>query len=739
MLIISGLSFGEQVLAQNARLKAANRQYDNFSYSKAIRQYEDFLRTNRDGPPAERREALTKLGYSYRRMQDSRNAERVYAELTNGFRNVESEAYLYYAQALAQNGKPRESQKMYAMYGDKQAADLRGKRSLVSHPDANRFYRDSASYQVNYLPINSGQADFSPMYYKDGLTFVSARPESGARKRIFNRNSTPFLDLYFSPDTAGLHRTMQPAEAVQEPNSRTKTESFSRTLNTKYHEGPMTFNNPQDFIVFTRTNYSKGKLGRSSEGINKLKLYSADLNAKGIWDGVKELPFNSDEYSTGHPAFAPDDRKLYFVSDKPGGFGGTDLYVVGYNAGRWGAPVNLGKEINTGGNEMFPFVDPTGNLYFASDGHEGMGGLDLFYAEMNEGRVVKSVENLGAPINSDKNDFGFICTADRSSGYFSSNRKKDGDDDNIYYFRKTCKQLNVTVYDAVTRAPMEGIEVRAVIDGGNPESRRTGPSGTLEWCMRSGSNYEFRASQEGYAPSNVRYSTNSSGLQTSLALYLQKTSNQMPPGAVKSEYTPPPTSLDVTLENEKDGVVRHVVPGPDGSYKFDVKPGTSHRIMARKDQRAITENALPNPKKAAPILRSETGLFKQGEIVRIDNIHYPLNKYSIGVDAAARLNRLALVLNQNQDIKIEIRAHTDSRSDDIYNRRLSENRAQAVVDYLVTQGISPGRLVANGYGESELLNECRNGVKCTEARHQENRRTEFKVISVRLTRLGGDN
>ncbi|MCY7351775.1 MAG: OmpA family protein [Cytophagaceae bacterium] len=755
LLAISGLLSGGQALAQSARLKAANRQYDNFSYVNAIRQYEEFLRTGRNVQPAERKEALTRLGYSYRRMQDSRNAERVYTDLIKEFEDVESEAYLYYAQSLAQNGKYRESQKVYSKYGEMQAADLRGKRFTVSYMDMSRFYQDSSSYKVDYLPINSRQADFSPMYYKGGLTFVSAREEGGAIKRIFNWNQTPFLDLYFAPDTAELRRVMEPvsrggaaiggsfnstqvAEAAQEQKPLTKTEIFSRTLNTKYHEGPMTFNKPQDFIVFTRNNYNKSKSDKSSEGINKLKLYSAGLNGRGKWAGVKELPFNSDEYSTGHPAFAPDDSKLYFVSDMPGGFGGTDLYVVEYQNGQWGTPVNMGKEVNTEGNEMFPFIDPNGNLYFASDGHEGLGGLDLFYAEMKEGIVLKGVDNLGAPINSDKDDFGFISTADRSSGYFSSSRKKGVGDDNIYYFRKTCKQLNVIVYDAVTRAPMEGVQLRTVINGENQELRQTAMNGTVGLCLQSGSEYEFKAIQEGYAANSVKYSTrtNSSGHQTSLAIYLQKTNSQLLRGIVRSEYTQQPMAgVEVTLENEKDGSAQKVVTGSDGGYEFDVKPGANHQITAKKDNYATNKNVLSKTKKGPKTIETETGLFGQDEVFKIDNIYYDLNKYFIRPDAAAELNRLVPVLKQNPDMKIEIRAHTDSRSSDVYNVRLSENRARAVVDYLVARGIPPGRLVANGYGESELVNECGDGIKCDETQHQENRRTEFKVVAVRPTSL----
>ena len=262
LLILTVLCLGHgAVFAQSARLKAANRQFENYSYLNAVRMYEEFLRMDKKQSPAERKECLTKLGYSYRKMQDSRNAERIYETLVADYADLESESYLYYAQALANNNKHRDSQKMYAKYGEMQTNDLRGKRFTVSYMDMSRFYQDSSSYKVEYLSLNSRQADFSPMYYKNGLVFVSARDESGAIKRVFGWNQTPFLDLYFAPDTSEIHTKIVPANLntaqagglgsgntkevieapIREEQPITKTEIFSRTINTKYHEGPMTF------------------------------------------------------------------------------------------------------------------------------------------------------------------------------------------------------------------------------------------------------------------------------------------------------------------------------------------------------------------------------------------------------------------------------------------------------------------------------------------------------------------
>lgn len=754
VLFFLGLAFWSLNLqAQSARLRAANKQFDNLSYVGAVRAYEDFLRVDKKKDPAETREAMIKLGYSYRRLNDFRNAERVYSELVKEYTDLDSEMYLYYAQALASNGKYRESQKMYSQYGEKQGQDLRGRRFTVSYMDMNRFYQDSSSYKLYDLPINSRQADFSPMYYKGGLVFVSARDESGPVKRVFSWNQTPFLDLYFHPDTnqlrvpnpepvravkssvlgSGGDAKMDASEGEVQTPPLTKAEIFSRTLNTKYHEGPMTFTKDQNFIVFTRNNSSKGKSGKSSDGIRKLKLYSS-VNKGGKWVDIQEVPFNSNEYSVGHPAFSADNTKMYFVSDMPGGYGGTDIYVVEYNNGQWGTPVNMGKEINTEGNEMFPFASEDESLYFSSDGHEGLGGLDVFVAELKDGIAYRGVQNIGAPINSDKDDFGFITDKNRTTGYVSSNRKKGISDDDIYSFRRVCKQLNVLVFDAKTNTPLENADVRILRNGVNQEIRLTNVQGKMDLCLDSNTEYEFKAIKEGYAMNSIRFSTLTQSPKPvmNVSIYLERSENTLVKGIVKTEVNQKPaTGVKVTLRNEKDKSEQTVTTGPDGGYEFDVKPNAPYTITAQKDRYATKKTQFSKTKRKSNIVADSLGLYGEGDIFQLKNIYYDLNKFFIRPDAARELNHVVDLLKEYPQMKIELRSHTDARATDAYNVRLSESRARAAMDYLVSRGIPVSRLSAHGYGESEIINGCVDGVNCSEPEHQQNRRTEFKILAVK--------
>lgn len=742
--------------AQSGRLRSANKAFDNYSYADAVRSYEDFLRGDKKNDPVERKEALEKLAYCYRRLQDSRNAERVYSDLIQNFPDVDSRNYVYYAQALAGNKKYGESQKMYSKYAELQEADLRGKKYMVSYMDMNRFYKDSSMYKLEYLPINSKQADFSPMYYKNGLVFVSARDESGIFKRVFSWNQTPFLDLYFSPDTAAIHGVKEAynrsataslggaknGNALSEASAATpeempmptiKSEKFSRTINTKYHEGPVSFFKDYSKVVFTRNNYN-GKAKKSNDGINKLKLYISDQKGKD-WTKGKELPFNSDDFSCGHPALSPDDTKLYFVSDMPGGYGGTDVYVVEYNGGQWGTPINMGKEINTEGNEMFPYVDGNGSLYFASDGQEGLGGLDIFYAELKEGIAYKGVQNLGAPINSEKDDFGLITDKDRNTGYFSSNRRKGVSDDNIYSFTRTCRPLNIIVYDAKTGTPIESADVRIVKNGANQDMQQTGMDGATKICLDANADYEFKAVKEGYATNSVRFSTSTQSLkpQMNVSVYLDKSENSILRGTVKREANQTPQAgAKVTLRDEKTGKEKTVVTGADGGYEFEVDPSKNYSLRTEGDKLATEKYQVGKNKKAkGQVVEKDISVYGENDVFTLENIFYDLDKYFIRADAAKDLDKVAVFMKEHPEIKIELRSFTDSRSSSSYNLKLSERRARAAFDYLVRKGVAASRMEANGYGETELVNDCADDVNCTETDHQRNRRTEFKILSVK--------
>jgi outer membrane protein OmpA-like peptidoglycan-associated protein len=745
--------------AQSSRLRTANAEFEKMAYAQALRNYEAFLGSGSNKKEQEK-EALIKLAFCYRKLQDTKNTERVYKDLFKNFEEgLDSEQFLFYAQALANNGKYRESQKMYSRYGEQQKEDFRGRKFTVAYMDNSAFYKDSALYNVDFVyPLNSKYSDFSPMFYENGLVFVSARNEGSGIKRVFIQNETPFLDLFLFSDTLSLRKetrksvemalaSLGSSEKSIKPNKiqanenfddmeEPEIEEFSKSINSKYHEGPVTFFKDYKKIVFTRNNYNKGRAKKSDKGVNMLKLFIASKKGN-KWTDIKELPINSDQYSTGHPALSPDNRKMYFVSDMPGGFGGTDIYVVDYRDGSWGVPVNLGREINTEGNEMFPFVDEAGNFYFASDGHAGLGGLDMFYVEFRNGVPFGGVENLGAPINSTKDDFGFITDAQRSHGYFSSNRRKGYSDDNIYAFTKGCNSLNLIVLNQETNEPLADTELRMVKNGVNKQRYITNSQGQTSLCLESGSDFEFKAFKEGYEVGTITYGTMSNSLakKQQLKLYLEPSKRPLVRGRIVSEVDQRPIAgATVRLENERDGSIETIITGVDGRYVFQPVRDGKYSVTAVKDNYAINTESIGKIKNSKKNISVEQnfGMIGEGDIFRLDNIYYDLDKSEIRTDAKKELdNKVIPILKKYPDIQIELRSHTDSRASEEYNLRLSAERAKSVVDYLIKKGISSSRLTAQGYGETELVNECDDSVKCSEVEHQQNRRTEFKILAVK--------
>ncbi|MBC8112010.1 MAG: PD40 domain-containing protein, partial [Verrucomicrobia bacterium] len=381
-------------------MKTADKAYANLRYAEAIAWYEAVLQAEPGNMLARQN-----LADAYRKIRDNYHAEPLYAQLATAG-NADPKNLLYYAQTLATNGKYSEARKTYQQYANAVPEDTRGKNFADAYLNLSSFYADSSAFKIYYINLNSAQSDFSPMYYDKGLVFVSGRKQVLASPESFGWNQTSFLNMYYVPDTNSIKNLYQLEKTpfYNPLNSETRKSTvnnsvqatandsptlgayhttstkdtgfttmnlpfikpFSGTLNSRYHEGPMSFFNQGRNMIFTRNNFLKGKYKKSAEGINKLKMYLAAKKNES-WTDINEFPFNNDQHSVGHPAFSADSKKMYFISDMPGGKGGTDLYVCDYENGNFSPPQNL-SNLNTEGNEMFPFIDEKNNLYFASDG-----------------------------------------------------------------------------------------------------------------------------------------------------------------------------------------------------------------------------------------------------------------------------------------------------------------------------------------------------------------------------------
>lgn len=740
LLIAIGIT--EQLEAQSISKSVANKKFRQQSYAEAIPLYERVYEKKPDD-----REVVVKLAECYRHIKDTKKALMFYAMLAHE-ENPAAENIWNYAQHLAMDQQYEDAAKWYKRYAEMEPQDDKGQIFAQAYQNLDQFFLDSVSYSVQYMhTINSWQADFSPVFYKKGILFCSGRQHEAVIRKVYAYDQTSLLNWYYISDTsavlndlnAELHKTKYTVSAERHKNddfSRYSSLDFdipahygntflfdsvrytSRPVATiksldhphnKKHVGPVCFFEDQETIVYT-----VNELDHKSKK-NHLCLYMATYKNKKFTD-IKRLPFNNDNFSCGHPAFSPDYKRLYFTSNNPEGMGGTDIYYVSYDNGTWSDPVNM-REINTPGNESFPYVDKKGNLYFSSDGHPGLGGLDIFCASWSDGYLTE-MKNLGYPMNSSNDDFGIIF-ANSMEGYFSSNRKRGFSDDDLYYFQRGCRQVELFVYNEKTGEPLADASVK--VEG---KVRVTNLDGRVRLCLKGGDN-RFALAKDQFEQSEV----------TSGKDYLEvplKALRFNVEGLVTSDGKDSPLEgVNLQLVNVMDDSRTSWVTTKNGTYDFPLQSGSKYWIVASKNDCGTSSVELSTLNlTTSKTLRADIKMLCAGDIVKVENIYYDLNKATIRADAAAELDNLADLMNKYPDMRIELRSHTDSRAEKSFNLRLSALRAQAVVDYLTDKGIVPYRMRAVGYGESQLLNGCTDGVDCTEEEHQQNRRTEFKVLSI---------
>ena len=434
--------------SQEVKLKKANSNYENFQYEDAIVTYEKLAKKGYKSV-----ELFSKLGDSYYFQSKLKEANKWYNDLFSLKKKLNSEYYFRYAQTLKAVGNYKKADEMMEKFNQVNTSDMRAILSKAQLDYLEAIKNNSGRYTVQNAGINSEFSDYGASFYKNTLVFASARDTGGVFVKKHSWTNQSFTNLYSS--------------LMADNGSLLEPEKFSKKINSKYHESTPVFTNDGLTMYFTRNNYLNGKKGRDSKKSVLLKLYKATKN-DGKWDNVSELPFNSNQYSCAHPALSTDEKTLYFSSNMPGTKGMSDIYKVTIlSDGNFGSPINLGDKINTEARETFPFISKNNELYFASDGHPGLGGLDVFIAQLNENGTHGKIKNVGEPVNSNFDDFGFIIDTNSNIGFFSSNRENDnlGYDD-IYRFTETIpmpkelqQSLMGVVVDSSTQLPIEGVKL----------------------------------------------------------------------------------------------------------------------------------------------------------------------------------------------------------------------------------------------------------------------------------------
>ncbi len=719
LLAITFFVFTSQVtIAQSGAIKRADKLTSNFDFVKASEILKRIVNKDPANGPAKE-----KLANCYRILNNTAEAEFWYAQL-KAMPNAKPEVILQYAQLLKANKKYELANEMYDTYYRFVPSDVRGEDNTKNAKKMTDLLADNPSFTVTPVSVNTENYDFSPVFFKDGILFVSNsnRSSSVSRKDVWTQNK--FFDIYYSKKSSD--------GALEKPQVLKGNEP-----NRKYHEASASASADSKEIFFTRNLYVKSKVRKSKDKKVKLGIFKANYNdEKNEWVDLTELPFNNAEYSIAHPSISQDGKRLYFISDMPGGEGETDVYVSYKEGANWGAPINLGKGVNTPGKEMFPYIAEDGTLFFASDGWMGLGGLDVFYSSYSNGKWAKA-GNIGAPINTNKDDFGLIFEKGMKSGYLSSNREGGKGSDDIYYFTYNASScLNVVVLDEKTKMPIKGADVEVV----GLRKFKSEDKGETKACpTTSGNSYSVSASKSGYKKATQEVTAPGFGDAT-VTLLLKKADNIDLVVNVKNEKGQAVSGAIILLKDLKTGKSFPCTAGQEGSCTYGLQPNANYEVMvsAKSDvaeciySKEIFEVSTVG--KTAPLsIVKEVTIKKlcENQVIEIPDIYYDLNKFNIRPDAAIQLNRVVELLSDNPGMTIELRSHTDCRSDDSYNMKLSQNRAEAAVAYISSRGINRNRMTAKGYGESMPkinCSPCKEG--CTEVEHQMNRRTEFKIIKI---------
>ncbi|WP_027125153.1 OmpA family protein [Gelidibacter mesophilus] len=629
-LFIFFLAFSSTFMV--AQKKLADKFFENFAYVKATELYEEAVKK---GDSSEH--VLTRLGDCYYNNSRSKEAAFWYGKAVNKYDKVNPEYIFKYIQSLRSIKDYQKADKWLVKFKNIQGGDSR-----VKDFDANNLdlYEDLASTEdlivtIENMPFNTQYSDFGSYVFGDQLYFASAR-DTVVKKR-YGWNAEPFLDIYFV--------TVTESEGKKEFTGADFINSSK--INTPYHEASIAMTNDGQTMYFTRDNVNRrNKLGYDRKGTSHLKLYKASLD-NGNWNNVVELPFNDDYFSNGHPALSPDNKQLFFVSDREGGFGQTDIYVVDIlEDGKYSEPRNLGPKVNTEGREMFPFVANDNTFYFSSDGYLNLGLLDIYKSKILTDANAEP-ENLGAPYNSGYDDFAFFLKDDSKKGYFSSNRPGGKGSDDIYAFNaEPCKQI-------------------------------------IQGIARNSKTNEVLA------------------------------------------------NVEVQLINTNGKIIATEITSATGAYVFEADCDKSFTLLgSKKDYKnaitAIVTNLENGKVNIADLYLIP--LIEDNQIV-INPIFFDFDKWNIRTDAEYELENIVDVMREHPGMVIKIESHTDSRGSDNYNMKLSDRRAKSTRDYILSRGITADRIEsAIGYGETQLLNKCANGVKCTAEEHQLNRRSYFYIL-----------
>jgi len=612
--------------AQNSDTKKADKQFARYEFVKAAESYNKLIEKGKGDTYV-----YGQLAECYYNVFSTIDAEKWYAKALVS--SSDPEMIYKYSEMLKANGKYDESNTQMEKFASMRPSDDRATAFRKNPNYLPKILEQGKKFNVQNADFNSEQSDFGGTMNNGKLYITSSRNDN---RKTYGWNQEPFLDIYsLSKNSDGSY---QGATLMNDK------------INTRYHEGLVSFSPDGETMYFSRESYFEKDFEKDSlSKVRYSQLYlfkAAKLGSD--WDMVESLSVNSKNYSVKNPSVSSDGKTIYFASNMPGGYGNFDIYKASINDdGSIGEPQNLGQKVNTEGQEMFPYISSNGTLYFSSNGHLGLGGMDVFFTKEIDGKVAP-IRNVGIPINSNGDDFAFTIDEEAEEGFVSSNRDGGKGSDDVYAFKKLQPLCDVlvlaTVLDDKTREPVNGANVTLLDSERNVVvSKSSNSDGLAEFIVECEQDFELEITMEDYDSKKVSVSgTNEEELAVQISL---------------------------------DPIEKLIV-----EDKIELQP-----------------------------------------------IYFDFDKSNITAQAAFELDKLVQIMTKYPELVIKATSHTDTRGPASYNNRLSERRAKSTVQYVISKGVAQARISAEGKGESELKVEC--GGRCTEEQHQENRRSEFIIVS----------
>jgi outer membrane protein OmpA-like peptidoglycan-associated protein len=701
----------------------------NYAYHEAIDHYTTAGNLTLQGQQ--------RLAESYFNTGQYEQAKKIYQKLV-ARDAAEAEDLFNYAFILRSEANYAEANKLMERFYQKAPNDLRGLSFMAHVSNLDQMLKDQGQFNIAVSTINTQFQEFGTAYYRDKIVFTSNRQPDGFFSRLFNWKIQPFLKLY-----------MADVDGTKLSNPRP---FYRKDMGSKWHEGPASFARNGSIMAYTRNHDVVG-----ADGSVKLGIYFKEKLIDGSWSDAQAFVFNNPDYSISHPFLTQDGNTMFFSSDMPGGIGGADIYRVSRKTdGQWGKPVNPGPAINTEGDEFFPFYHEGKDiLFFSSNGHYGLGGLDIFLAPRMGDGSFSLVVNAGTPVNSRFDDFAFIMDREMKTGFFSSNREGGHGDDDIWSVEMLTPFVfgNIiagTVIDQYGK-PVPGAQVVLSDTLDNIVAQQTsGSAGRFEFVVDADQSWMLSGRRDGYFEGSMQVIT-SMHEQIDYKLILEKDPNislyfsvinkrnRQPVAKAKIDLTNRITGEQITLFSSTTGDTLIALPDKriNDSISYDIRieipgyliiNGAYDRILDKEGRYDVFEEMGVN------FMRVEPGKTRLEELMHVNYIDFDMYRHTLRAETILELDKIIDVLNENPTMAIEIGSHTDCRGSTQLNQQLSQRRAQTMAEYIRPRISNPRRVTFKGYGRTVLLNECDCYLIapqfCTEEQHAENRRTEFLITSM---------